>query len=293
MNSLKQSSNVDSPLPEKLYSPASQLRQPGALLHDMLTDLLASKELAWRLLVRNIRAQYRQSVLGYLWAFLPPLFNMAVWVYLNSQNIINVEDTGIPYPAFVLIGTVLWQLFTEALNSPLRIVNDSRGMLSKINFPREALIIAGIGEVLFNFVIRLLLLILVFVWFGLALPNTILLVPLGLFSLVCLGLMIGIILTPLGVLFADVGRAVMFVTLLWFFLTPVAYPMPQQGIGAFLATWNPVSPLLLTARDWMTTGMTSHMSGFIIVSLVSFLLLLVGWLVYRIAMPHIIARMSA
>lgn len=152
---------------------------------------------------------------------------------------------------------------------------------------------AGIGEVLFNFAIRMLLLIAVFVWFGLPLPDTILLVPFGLFSLVCLGLMIGIILTPLGVLYADVGRAVMFATLLWFFLTPVVYPMPRQGIGAFLATWNPVSPLLLTTREWMTTGMSSQLPGFIVVSLISFILLLFGWLLYRIAMPHIIARMSA
>ena len=217
MKNLKQPSSVVTPLPEKLYTPASQLRQPGVLVHEMLADLLASKELAWRLLVRNIRAQYRQSLLGYLWAFLPPLFNMAVWVYLNSQNIINVEDPGIPYPAFVLIGTVLWQLFTEALNSPLRIVNDSRGMLTKINFPREALVMAGIGEVLFNFAIRVFLLIAVFVWFGMPLPDTIVLVPLGLLALVCLGLMIGIILTPLGALYADVGRAVMFATLYYGF----------------------------------------------------------------------------
>ena len=299
MNNLKQSSSVVKSLhskktfPEKIYSPASPLRQPWVLVREMIADLLASRELAWRLLVRNISAQYRQSLLGYCWAFLPPLFNMAIWVFLNSKNIIRIEDPGIPYPVFVLVGTVLWQLFTESLNSPLRSVNDSRGMLSKINFPREALVLAGVGEVLFNFAIRVVLLITIFLWFGMPLPKTILLVPLGLVSLVGLGLMIGVILTPLGTLYADVGRGVMFATQFWFFLTPVVYPMPQEGAGAFLTQWNPVSFLLLTTRDWMTTGASEHLTGFVIVSALSLVLLMFGWLLYRISMPHIIARMSA
>jgi lipopolysaccharide transport system permease protein len=57
-------------------------------------DLLASRELAWRLLVRNLSAQYRQSWLGYAWAFLPPLFTTAIWVFLQSQQVLGVGDTG-------------------------------------------------------------------------------------------------------------------------------------------------------------------------------------------------------
>ena len=62
-----------SPLPEVTYSPDSQVRQPRQLAQEMWHDLLASRELAWRLLVRDISAQYRQSFLGVFWAFVPPL----------------------------------------------------------------------------------------------------------------------------------------------------------------------------------------------------------------------------
>ena len=144
---------MERPLKETVYSPDSELRNPGRLVHSMMSDLLASRELAWRLFVRNISAQYRQSLLGYFWAFIPPLFTTLIWVFLNSQNILDIGDTGMPYPLFVLTGTVLWQTFADALDSPLKLVSKSKAMLAKINFPREALILTRSGMVLFNFAI--------------------------------------------------------------------------------------------------------------------------------------------
>lgn len=60
-------------LREVVYTPESQLRRPRDLVQSMWQDLLASRELAWRLMVRDISAQYRQSFLGIFWAFLPPI----------------------------------------------------------------------------------------------------------------------------------------------------------------------------------------------------------------------------
>lgn len=283
----------NSSLKKTIYSPDSYLRNPGLLVREMLADLVASRGLAWRLFVRNVSAQYRQTILGYLWAFLPPLFTMAVWVFLNSQNIINVEDPGMPYPVFVLTGTVLWQTFVDALNSPLKIVTESKVMLAKINFPREALILAGLGEVLLNFMIRILLLVGVMAWFQVSVPATLPLVLPGVLALIVLGLMFGILLTPLGVLYTDVGRTVMIFTQFWFFLTPVIYPLPQSGFAATLAQFNPVAPVLITVRDWLTIGSASQLTGFLVVTGFAIIFLMFGWLLYRIAMPHLIARISA
>ncbi len=113
-------------LSEAVYTPDSQLRRPGQLLKSMWRDVLASRELAWRLLVRNISAMYRQTMLGYVWAFLPPVFTTLTFVFLNSQKIFSVGTTDIPYPAFVMIGTLLWQGFADAMNSPLRMINQSK-----------------------------------------------------------------------------------------------------------------------------------------------------------------------
>jgi lipopolysaccharide transport system permease protein len=259
----------------------------------MWSDLLASRELAWRLLIRNISAQYRQSLLGYAWAFIPPLFTSLIWIFLNSQDILGVADTEIPYPAFVIIGTVLWQTFTDALNSPLQSVTQSKAMLSKINFPREALILTGIGQVLFNFAIRALLVVFILVWFNVPVTDGLLLAPIGVLALVGLGTMIGLLLTPLGLLYQDVARALAFGTNALFFLTPVIYPVPQASWDATLIKLNPVTPLLVSTRDWLAIGHASQISGFIWVSGLTMILMFVAWVMYRISMPHLISRISS
>ena len=81
-------SKVDADLPVTVYTPDSSLASPRQMLRDMVRDLLASRELAWRLAVRDISAQYRQAFLGILWAFILPLANTLVWVFLSGAGIV-------------------------------------------------------------------------------------------------------------------------------------------------------------------------------------------------------------
>src|SRR5258707_9012729 len=140
--------------PVFVYTPASQLTDPGGLWRIMRRDLAASRELAWRLLVRNISSRYRNTMLGYLWAFLPPVLNTLVFVFLQKAGYFTVGQTQVPYPLFLLSGLILWQVFTDSINAPLRMFHQSYSILTKVNFPRESLIIAGVGEVLFGFLVR-------------------------------------------------------------------------------------------------------------------------------------------
>lgn len=277
----------------RIYTPDSDLSRPLQLLRAMFHDLWASRGLAWRLFVRDTSAQYRQSMLGYLWAFLPPLATTGTFVFLNSQQILTVGKTPVAYAAYVMIGTVLWQTFVDALNSPLRAVVANKSMLVKINFPREALIVSGLMEVLFNFLIRLVILVPVFWIFEIPVTNTTLLFPLAFGALMLLGLCIGLLLTPIGLLYTDIGRGVAMVTTFWMFLTPIVYPPPKTGLAAYLTTFNPVSPVIVTARDWLISQPTTHLPGFITVTALALLFLFIGWLVYHIALPHLIERMGA
>jgi len=278
---------------ETLNDPESGLRRPVALFRGMLSDLAISRELAWRLFVRNVRAKYRQTLLGYVWVFLPPLATTLVWVFLSRQRILSVGPTEVPYPAYVLVGTLLWQVFLDALRAPLTMVGTARLMLAKLSFPRESLILAGAGEVLLNFVIRLVLLVGVFAWFRIPLHATLLVAPLGVLVLVMLGTVVGLLLVPVGMLYRDVTFGLAVVTQLWFFVTPIIYPPPVSWPASLVARLNPVSPILVTTRDWLTTGKAGDIPGFAVVSAATFVLLILGWLLYRLAMPHLIERMSA
>lgn len=280
-------------LPEVIYTPESRLRHPLQLLQEMGRDLLASRELAWRLLVRDISAQYRQSFLGIFWAFVPAIATAAGLTLANNAKILNVGATDLPYPAYVMFSVALWQTFTEAVNGPIQAVSTAKSMLSRINFPREAIILSQLGQVFFNFGIKLILIVGLFLWFKMPVAWTVILAPVALIHLIALGTGIGLILAPIAALYEDIPKGLTLVLGLWLFLTPVIYPVPQAGTFATLVQLNPVTPLLVTIRDLATTGVVSNPHGFWLMSGLAIAGLLFGWLFYRVAMPFVVERMSS
>lgn len=269
------------------------LRHPIQLFRLMWRDLLASRELAWQLMVRDIKAQYRQSFLGIAWAFFPPIIMAAGFTLAKNANIINIGATDLPYPAYVMFSTALWQTFVEALNSPMQTLTAAKPMLARLNFPREALILAKLGEVFFNFAIKLILIVGLFIWFRVLVSWTVILAFVALIHLIMLGTFIGILLAPLGILYHDVSRGLTLITGFWLFLTPVVYPVPSEGAFGFLVKLNPVTPLLVTARELATTGVISDPYRFWLVSAITLVGLLLTWVIFRLAMPFVIERVSS
>jgi lipopolysaccharide transport system permease protein len=283
---------VSSSLPVRVYTPEPLLQHPWTMLASIAADVWAGRELAWRLFMRDLQAQYRQTFLGYIWAFLPPLVASATFIFLQSQGITNIEVSGIAYPAFAMMGTLLWQMFVDAMQSPSSSFNAARGMLVKINFPREAVLLGGLYMVLFNLLIRLLLVIAVMLWWRVPVNATLLFFPVAAAGLLCAGFAIGLLLVPISSLYGDVGRVIPMVAGFWMLLTPVVYPPKAEGLAGWLATWNPVSPLMVTARETLTAQPLSQLGPFFIVFACSLVLIFVGLVGFRIAMPHLIARMG-
>lgn len=276
-----------------IYTSESRIRHPWQLFQEMGRDLLASRQLAWRLLVRDIRAQYRQSMFGVLWAFLPPIITAMGLLVAKNAGAVNIGNTDIPYPAYVMFSMALWQTFVESLSGPIAAVNAAKPMLAKINFPREAIILAKVGEVFFNFGIKLILILGLFIWFQIPVTWSVFLAPVALIHLVILGTSIGLLLAPIGALYGDVAKAIPLIVSPWLLLTPVIYPVPKQGLFATIVNLNPVTPLLVTTRDLATSGLVSDPVGFWVVSGIAFGLLVIAWILYRLAIPFIVERMSS
>ncbi|MDY6902902.1 MAG: ABC transporter permease, partial [Cyanobacteriota bacterium] len=209
-----------------VHRPQSQMRHPLRLFKDMWLDLLGSRELAWRLMVRDISAKYRQSFLGIIWAVIPPIVMAATFTLAKSGGAVNIGATDIPYPAYVMFSTTLWQTFVESLQGPIQAVTAAKAMMAKINFPREALILAKLGEVFFNFGIKLILIIGLFIWFQIPVTWSAILAPVALVHMILLGTFIGLLLAPMGALYKDFSMGITLATSFWLFLTPVVYPVP-------------------------------------------------------------------
>ena len=280
------------PLPVRFYTPEPPLSHPVRLVTEMAADIWSGRELAWRLFIRDLSASYRQTWFGYAWAFLPPLANAVTFVFLRSQGLFETGATKLPYAAFVMIGTLLWQVFVDALNSPVTSLLQAKPMLTKINFPRESILIAGLGMVLFNFLIRLVLLGAILLWFKVPITASILLFPLGVAALIICGFAVGLAISPIAALYTDVSKALPMITSFWMLLTPVVYPAKETGLAGIFAAWNPVSPLIITTRQFLTGEIQQHLLPFALVFGGSLLIALCGLIAFRVTLPHLIARMG-
>lgn len=278
---------------EVTYTADSELRHPRRLIGAMWRDLWASRELAWLFMLRDISAHYRQSFLGFAWAFLPPIVMAFGLTLASNAKVINVAATQLPYPAYVMFSMILWQTFVEALNGPLQAVANAKLMLVRINFPREAIVLAKLGEVFFNFAIKLVLVFAIFFWYQMPITKSALLAPFGLLSLILLGTFLGVLLAPLGVLFQDINHGLTVFTGLWLFLTPVVYALPSTGMFATIVRANPVTPLLMTTRELATTGVVSDPYRFLAVTAAAMVGLFATWIAFRLAMPFAIERVSS
>jgi lipopolysaccharide transport system permease protein len=172
-------------------------------------------------------------------------------------------------------------------------VGRAKPMLAKINFPREAIILSKLGEVFFHFGIKSILILGLFLWFRIPITWSALLAPIALIHMVMLGIAIGLLLTPIGTLYSDISKVLAVVITPWLLLTPVVYPVPQGGWFGAIVNLNPVTPLLVTTRELATTGIVSDPVRFWVASGVALGGLLMGWLMYKLAMPYVVERMSS
>ena len=214
--------------------------------------------------------------------------------FLNSTGTIRLSDTGIPYPVYAFTGTLIWSIITESINSPTRSTNSARSIMSKINFPKEALIVSGIYKLLFNSSIKIILLLVFVFFYGIGFHWSILLFPVAMLGAILFGTTIGLFITPLGMLYKDIAKIISLGLGFLMYATPVVYAIPKdEGIMKTVMELNPFTPLILTARDIVVGTSPEYISYFIGVILVCVPLFFVGLLFYRISIPVIVERMSA
>jgi lipopolysaccharide transport system permease protein len=276
--------------PTTVYRSVSPLREPSRFLRSAREDLRTSRGVAWRLFLRDLRNAHRRSLLGYAWVVLPTAVTAGAWIFLQDRGIVSTGEAGVSYALFVLIGTSLWQSFLEALNAPFDKLGGAQGILTKFRLPPEAFILIGLGDVVFNTLIRFALLAVVYPLLADGHPWTIVLAPVGTIALIALGLSIGTLLAPIGTLYSDVRRAVVLIAGIWFFLTPIVYS-PDRVSDA--QAFNPIAVLIVTTRDWLLTGETRWPGAFVVVVTTVAFLSPVAYLVYRLLAPHLVDRVDA
>lgn len=260
------------------------------LWREMFLSLFQSRELVWRLFLRDFSAKYRQTLLGVLWAILNPLIIVSIFVFLNKSGILNIEETKVPYPVFALIGVAIYGLFSTGLSVSANSIIGAGSMVVKINFPKVSLVFSSFGQALVEFAVRLVLVVAVFIIYGIVPEWTAILFPLAIIPILLLTLGIGFFLSLLTGIFRDTVHVVSLFTTFFLFLTPVLYPSPKTALFDILNTWNPLSHLIIGCRDLILLGNMSNQVGFLWSSIFSITVFLLSWRIFYLSETKIVER---
>lgn len=254
---------------------------------EMAISLLNSRELIWRMFYRDFSARYRQSALGIIWAIINPIVTVSIFVFLNRSGILNIGETPVPYPVFALIGLSIYGIFSTGLSACSNSIVGAGPMVVKINFPKISLVIAAMGQAVVEFLVRLILIILLFIAYGFDLKLTSLFLPFALLPLILLTLGIGLLLSLLAGVLRDIIYLVTFFVTLFLFLVPALYPIPQTGILSDLNKWIPLSHFIIGCRDILISGGLSNPTDFLWASIFSILIFLFSWRIFFLSESRI------
>lgn len=256
---------------------------------DKLREFWRYRELIRNLVTRDLKARYKNSILGIAWSWLNPLLTMAVFTvvfnFLAGQT--NLEN----YHVFILCALLPWNLFNVSISSATGSIVNNAHLIGKVSFPREVLPLSIILANLVNFVISLP------VFFGLAAISGVEITPwalsMPLVLVVQVAFMAGVslLLSTANVYFRDVQFILEVMLTLWFFLTPIFYPISQVppeahvlGMTIDAQVWltrlNPMAGIIVAYRDILYWGVPID-RGFVITAATAAVVLVVGYVVFQ------------
>jgi len=275
----------------KTYIPEGLIKQGWlSLWKDMIKELISSRELIIRLFIRDFLAKYKQAALGVTWIIIMPVVVIGSFIFMNKSGILNIGETPIPYPAFAILGLTIWQLFATGLTATTNSVVKTGKMIVKINFPKEVLIISSLAQSVFDFLIRIVIVAIVFAFYRIVPSWKIIFFPISLIPLLLFALGLGFMFSLLNCVLRDTTNMVSLGTTFLLFLTPVLYPEPKKGIFVTLSKYNILLPLVTTPRELIVTGTISQPTQYLIATIISVLIFLFSWRIFHLVEPKLAER---
>jgi lipopolysaccharide transport system permease protein len=251
-------------------------------------ELWHYRELLYFLIWRDIKVRYKQTLLGAFWIILQPLASMAIYTLLFGI-LLKVPSGGIPYPLFALAGLLSWNYFASSLTRAANSVVGSAHLVTKIYFPRIVIPLTGVLSGLVDFLIAFGLFVVFIFVYNLPIPPTLLTFPAFVAWAVLIAFSFGMWFAALNVRYRDVNVLVPFLLQVWFYATPVIYPItiiPEKY--RFIFAMNPMTGVILGFRwalfgeQLMGSEQTEVAIASIIISLlVTFFVLILGWFYFR------------
>ena len=275
---------------EQTYSASSSAAALPKVLRAMARGMIESPYMAYRLVVKDVKATYSKSAFGMVWDLVDPLVLGIVFYTLRKNNIIDVGELTMPYALYVIYGLLMYATFSESLIASTEMLTRSKGLLSQLKVSPEALILSVLFRVLFNSSFR----IVVILGFSLALGaySMVGFVKFVLLygTIILAGISIGLALAPFHTIYNDVGRLARIVITPLRYVSPVMWPIPNAGVFAVVNLINPITPILNNLRLLATSNEAAELVGFSVRCGIYGVLFLAAWLMFHLAVPVLADR---
>jgi len=237
------------------------------------------RQLLWQLVGREVKARYKQSILGYFWVVLNPLAQMLVMSFAFSiiLRIPTNATSNIPYSLFLFVGLLPWNLFSQSLGSSANALVGSASLITKVYFPRTILVIATIFAKIVDFLFALLILVGYMVAFQIPISVHILWVLPIFFIQQIFTLGLSLFLAASNLIYRDIQYLLGLVLTLWMYLTPIIYPadiVPARY--KILFQLNPLSVIVNAYRRTVLGAGEPNYTSIFIALCVSLLALILG-----------------
>lgn len=239
-----------------------------------LREVWAYRELLYFLAWRDVKVRYKQTVLGAAWAVIQPFMTMVVFS-LFFGRLAGVPSEGIPYPIFSYTALVPWTFFANGLGQAAASLVGSSNLLKKVYFPRLIIPLAAVLSAGVDFFPAFGVLVAMMLWFGILPTWNVVWLPLFLLLAFVTATGVGLWLAALNVQFRDIKYVTPFLTQLWLFATPIAYP--SSLLGEPWRTVYGLNPMVGVVEGfrWALLGSSTAPGPVILVSAVVALVLLV------------------
>src|SRR5262245_256826 len=188
-----------------------------------LREIWTHRELLYYLVWRDLKARYKQTILGASWIILQPLLMTLVFAIFLGK-IARVPSEGIPYVLFLFSGLLPWTFFSNAVSGSAYSLVINAPLVTKVYFPRSLVPIAATLVRLFDFIVATAVLIMLLVYYHQSINWTILIAPLLVLQLTLLAIGLGMWFSGLNAKYRDISTALPVLLQLWMFTSPIVYP---------------------------------------------------------------------
>jgi len=244
-----------------------------------LGEIWRFRELLYFLTWRDIKVRYKQTALGAAWAIIQPVFMMVVFT-LAFGKLAKVPSDGVPYPVFAYAALLPWQLFAHSLTEASNSLVSNERLITKVYFPRLVVPIAAVLGGLMDFAVSFVVLLGLMAYYGIRPGMAIVTLPLFLLLAIATALGVGLWLSALNVRYRDIRYTIAFLTQLWLFATPVAYPSSLVPVRyRVLYGLNPMAGVVEGFR-WALLGKAPPSMSLIAASSIVVVVILTGGLMY-------------